>query len=209
MMITMLIDDDENGCSFLLEFVMQLQRQEGGVTREGKQRFVRFQYDNTAFLPEKTAIAIDIIPDTKVPEGEDKFDGGNGTLEEKDAGTAALEEAAAAAPVASAGESAKVPSKQGDRSNTSNIDKMMLDTEAYQYLDQQCSICLCEYEQGEDLCMLPCHHAFHDDCITVWVTNHSKCPLCLRDLNTLVPTTPAIPPHPVARRASRELESRQ
>jgi len=43
---------------------------------------------------------------------------------------------------------------------------------------QTCSICLCEYEQGEEIVRLPCGHVYHDSCISVWVQNHVRCPLC-------------------------------
>jgi hypothetical protein len=45
-----------------------------------------------------------------------------------------------------------------------------------------CSICLCEYEEGDDVVKLPCGHLYHDDCISSWTSNHVKCPLCNYDL---------------------------
>ena len=47
---------------------------------------------------------------------------------------------------------------------------------------QCCSICLCEYEQGDKLVSLPCKHVFHDDCITSWTEQNIRCPLCNADL---------------------------
>lgn len=55
--------------------------------------------------------------------------------------------------------------------------------------DAACSICLCEYEDGEDLLSrLPCGHIYHDDCITAWVERHVRCPLCNFDLRHEHPT---------------------
>jgi len=48
--------------------------------------------------------------------------------------------------------------------------------------DAACSICLCEYEEGETLSKLPCGHIYHDNCITAWVERHVRCPLCNFDL---------------------------
>lgn len=45
-----------------------------------------------------------------------------------------------------------------------------------------CSVCLCEYEKEDKLVSLPCNHVFHDDCITSWTDNNTRCPLCNTDL---------------------------
>jgi Ring finger domain len=49
-----------------------------------------------------------------------------------------------------------------------------------------CSICLGEYEENETLVQLPCGHDFHEECITSWTSNHTKCPLCNFDLEAEV-----------------------
>lgn len=42
-----------------------------------------------------------------------------------------------------------------------------------------CSICLDDYELGEQLRVLPCQHTFHFNCIAPWLTERSPtCPLC-------------------------------
>lgn len=48
-----------------------------------------------------------------------------------------------------------------------------------------CTICLGEYEEGEELVKLPCGHLYHDECLTAWTAEHSKCPLCNLDLDTV------------------------
>jgi Ring finger domain len=47
-----------------------------------------------------------------------------------------------------------------------------------------CSICLGEYEEGEKLVRLPCGHIYHEDCVSSWTTNHTRCPLCNCDLES-------------------------
>ncbi|GAX74856.1 hypothetical protein CEUSTIGMA_g2302.t1 [Chlamydomonas eustigma] len=42
----------------------------------------------------------------------------------------------------------------------------------------QCSICICDYEEGEVLRRLPCLHVFHQTCIDQWMTQHRTCPNC-------------------------------
>uniref|UniRef100_A0A7C9DJC3 RING-type E3 ubiquitin transferase n=1 Tax=Opuntia streptacantha TaxID=393608 RepID=A0A7C9DJC3_OPUST len=42
-----------------------------------------------------------------------------------------------------------------------------------------CSVCLIEFEDGDDLRLLPkCSHAFHVSCIDTWLRSHKNCPLC-------------------------------
>jgi hypothetical protein len=46
-----------------------------------------------------------------------------------------------------------------------------------------CAVCLCEFEDGDRLRLLPkCSHAFHVDCIDTWLLSHSTCPLCRSSL---------------------------
>ncbi|KNA06296.1 hypothetical protein SOVF_182210 [Spinacia oleracea] len=47
----------------------------------------------------------------------------------------------------------------------------------------QCYICLLEYEEGDDVRILPCHHEFHKKCIDKWLKEiHRVCPLCRGDI---------------------------
>ncbi|KAF0928527.1 hypothetical protein E2562_004149 [Oryza meyeriana var. granulata] len=44
---------------------------------------------------------------------------------------------------------------------------------------QDCVVCLLEFADGDELRALPlCAHAFHADCIDVWLRAHASCPLC-------------------------------
>lgn len=46
-----------------------------------------------------------------------------------------------------------------------------------------CSICRVEYEDGDNLRMLPCGHSFHRDCIDRWLmSSATTCPSCKQDL---------------------------
>ncbi|KAG2494677.1 hypothetical protein HYH03_007193 [Edaphochlamys debaryana] len=44
--------------------------------------------------------------------------------------------------------------------------------------EPQCTVCLCEYEEGERITQLPCKHDFHSTCINKWLQTHSTCPIC-------------------------------
>merc|ERR1719468_1184256 len=44
-----------------------------------------------------------------------------------------------------------------------------------------CAVCLCDFEGGERLRMLPCGHIFHSPCVDTWLRRNKVCPLCLYD----------------------------
>ncbi|XP_058103775.1 uncharacterized protein LOC131247875 isoform X2 [Magnolia sinica] len=47
----------------------------------------------------------------------------------------------------------------------------------------QCYICLVEYDEGDCMRVLPCHHDFHRTCIDKWLKEiHRVCPLCRGDV---------------------------
>lgn len=48
--------------------------------------------------------------------------------------------------------------------------------------EDQCCICLENYEANETLTELPCRHFFHKKCITPWLMERDRvCPICKRD----------------------------
>ncbi|KAF9948861.1 hypothetical protein BGZ72_009244 [Mortierella alpina] len=46
-----------------------------------------------------------------------------------------------------------------------------------------CSICLCDYEDMEELRHLPCDHYFHKECVDEWLKLKRTCPLCKYDIS--------------------------
>jgi hypothetical protein len=46
-----------------------------------------------------------------------------------------------------------------------------------------CMVCLCDYEEGEELYKLPCNHLFHPGCIAEWLTRCTDCPLCKTNID--------------------------
>jgi len=41
-----------------------------------------------------------------------------------------------------------------------------------------CQICICEFESGENVMLLPCLHKYHEPCISEWLQKSDLCPMC-------------------------------
>ena len=73
----------------------------------------------------------------------------------------------------------------------------------------QCSLCLSNYEAGDEVTRLTCGHAFHKACVTRWLGEAQRgkkrrCPLCNLDplaAVTIVTTTPPATPSSSSRSA--------
>ncbi|KAL9184274.1 hypothetical protein ACHAXT_002360 [Thalassiosira profunda] len=53
-----------------------------------------------------------------------------------------------------------------------------------------CPICMDEYQEGDELRVLPCSHAMHVACLDAWLLNHPSCPSCRHSLSELVDDRP-------------------
>ncbi|KAI6180080.1 Phosphatidylinositol glycan anchor biosynthesis class U protein [Aphelenchoides besseyi] len=50
---------------------------------------------------------------------------------------------------------------------------------------ERCTVCLMDFETGEDIRTLHCSHMFHIDCIDRWLNYNKKCPVCRVDMDKL------------------------
>ncbi|KAL0579864.1 hypothetical protein V5O48_002111 [Marasmius crinis-equi] len=63
----------------------------------------------------------------------------------------------------------------------------------------ECAICLSEFEKGDRVRVLPCHHIFHMEEVDEWLIHRKKlCPVCKADVTqpTHTPTDSDEEPHP-------------
>lgn len=76
---------------------------------------------------------------------------------------------------------------EGTAAESSRRASTALEADADETLrDDQCPICLLEFEDGDDLRVLPCEgqHQFHQACVDPWLLRVStSCPLCRKDFN--------------------------
>lgn len=47
---------------------------------------------------------------------------------------------------------------------------------------EKCTICLCDFQEEEDVRRLPCMHLFHIECVDQWLPNNKRCPICRVDI---------------------------
>ncbi|XP_042047195.1 RING-H2 finger protein ATL58-like [Salvia splendens] len=67
--------------------------------------------------------------------------------------------------------------------------------QSFSVKDTQCSVCLGEYQAEDKLQQIPsCEHTFHMDCIGLWLTTHTTCPLCRHSLLALTKPPPDTQP---------------
>lgn len=104
------------------------------------------------------------------------------TFAGKEAGEGALSGLHTGAACASADEE--------QRGKASGLCEALLPTKkdyGLQFYQNTCSICLDEYERGENIRVLPCGHTFHSHCIFPWLTERSPtCPMCNAQFETVV-----------------------
>lgn len=47
-----------------------------------------------------------------------------------------------------------------------------------------CSICLCDFDEGDAMTILPCRHHFHPECVGQWLKKSKRCPLCVQAIDS-------------------------
>lgn len=51
---------------------------------------------------------------------------------------------------------------------------------------RRCAICMCDFEQDEEVRRLPCLDLFHAACVDHWLAEHTTCPVCRCDVRDLL-----------------------
>ncbi|TVY81569.1 putative RING finger protein [Lachnellula suecica] len=75
----------------------------------------------------------------------------------------------------------------------------------------ECSVCMDDVQLGDEVVTLPCKHWFHEQCASLWLSEHNTCPICRKgiDGDTPPPSTSRRssngPPSPRTERRSSRL----
>ena len=46
---------------------------------------------------------------------------------------------------------------------------------------ESCTICISDFQKGENIRVLDCSHSFHSECIDTWMKDNASCPLCKKN----------------------------
>ncbi|CAI5440680.1 unnamed protein product [Caenorhabditis angaria] len=53
-------------------------------------------------------------------------------------------------------------------------------------LNNECAICMIEFEHGDPIRFLPCMHSFHQECVDEWLMKSFTCPSCLEPVDSTI-----------------------
>lgn len=70
-------------------------------------------------------------------------------------------------------------------SDIANLRKKQVDTEMLGVEGKaECSVCMDDVAKGDEVVVLPCSHWFHEQCATLWLSEHNTCPICRKSISS-------------------------
>ncbi|KAL7439186.1 hypothetical protein ACHAXM_006606 [Skeletonema potamos] len=158
-----------------------------GVTNEAKQSWDKYEWGKCQQTTNKLRDVIHKSDSKTKIGGEYNHEGGDyGSVSVVENTRDDHPEGAQSASPSSSHQSTKA-NHNDDASSSSHLSKLeggLLENSFDNDEEPSCSICLCEYENGETVTKLPCNHIYHESCLSSWTENHVRCPLCNYDLMT-------------------------
>jgi len=49
--------------------------------------------------------------------------------------------------------------------------------------EEMCAVCRIEFDEDEEVLILPCSHVYHNSCILQWLENNKNCPICKQSVD--------------------------
>ena len=75
-------------------------------------------------------------------------------------------------------------SEENDRNTSINIEpKKYSDVENNLESQNECVICLQNFEDSNEVYKLSCGHIYHKSCLDTWFTRQNSCPMCKKNIN--------------------------
>ena len=149
-----------------------------GVTDEAKQSWTRYEWGKCDETTEKLRAVIH-KSDSKTKIGGEGGDYGSVSMEDKDNNNLEVQSVSS-----SSQQPAEMNENNASSSTLSKLEEGGLLMKSLEEEEPSCSICLCEYENGDTVTKLPCNHIYHESCLSSWTDSHVRCPLCNYDLMT-------------------------
>uniref|UniRef100_A0A0N4Z2B8 RING-type domain-containing protein n=1 Tax=Parastrongyloides trichosuri TaxID=131310 RepID=A0A0N4Z2B8_PARTI len=84
---------------------------------------------------------------------------------------------------AAAAEAAPVGLSTEDIKKFTTIMPFSKDSQSDENESERCTVCLCDFDSGDEVRALNCSHKFHVECIDQWLNINKKCPLCREDVD--------------------------
>lgn len=73
------------------------------------------------------------------------------------------------------------------------LDEKMLGSD----IKADCSVCMDDVFQGDEVVVLPCNHWFHEACAAAWLSEHNTCPICRKGITDNVVSSGSRPTNPI------------
>ena len=151
-----------------------------GVTNEAKQSWTRYEWGKCGDETMEKLRAVIHKSDSKTKIGGSGVGGSGGGDDYGSVSVVDTDDTDSSQPTTT-------EMNENDAASSSSLSKLEEGGLLVKSLDEEepsCSICLCEYENGETVTKLPCNHIYHESCIGSWAEHHVRCPLCNYDLMT-------------------------
>ena len=73
-----------------------------------------------------------------------------------------------------------------DELNVLKVTKFKKKADVKEGEEEKCPICQTDFDNGDDVKVLPCEHIYHPGCVDTWLVRNCTCPICKKDVKKLM-----------------------